>query len=1136
MFKTMNHNLLKTLLFLMAWLSVHSASAQHVVVNDDFDNETFPFSGWTEINTVGQVSIVDGELQFDFTTDRPGAIREFDAANGIVTINMQLRSTRNWIHYQIYFRNAAQDTISALGIGQTGNRGIFAITELDENGLMVEGVNGISGDFNNNTNYNISFTINLIESKASLFVNGEQQDGADDIPLLAEAESLTSAIFLNYYMYSNEGRVFIDDLNVTYYQADKTELVMLMDQASQLLAGAEAGTSPGQYPHEAINILNNALITAQLVYDDLDATQEEVDQAVADLEQAIEDFLESVIPSYASVIINPGTGHPLYEGFSGYNVRTSDGPWNFNHPEFREAVEFLRPGFMRYFSGTTGSYFNMSTAMMELEWFEQYADYGEFSGNIPSLYKWVEVKGPHRLTDLYDMLGENNAKLVITYNSFTDSPENAARLARFCKNNNIIVDYWQFTNEPNFYTPPRRYFFNGGFDYAEKQQETAEAILSVDPTANLALSYGWDGLGGFANGISNYSPVYWQTVSFHAYPVHANDTDFESAMRRANSRLVDRTNNAFYNKVQSVSWPGAEFIITEYSTWNDMLNRNLYGSLFLAEYAIRMSAQPNAKLVGHHAVNLAARPENMHTSLYLDAYEAGLTIDPDTVPTGIDFTSNALAYNIINKALNNSDMVYQTFVSGGVSVPGEGTQSIAALYARAYRGHDGKEYLLVTNKSPVNHVLAIDYDGMNLSMPMMMTYLSNHNPQAASLSIQEEFVESPVTIPPFAIVRLEWASQNIPVPKPPRIYGIDHGDHSVTLKWWQRETAEAYSVKYGTQSGSWDHEVILDAETYEYSVNGLSYGQQYYFVVTAQNASGESDVSNEITYLVAEPDAPVLDVTQPLSQRVKIEWESVPFANGYIVRYGTSPGVYDHEVDAGNVTGYVLRNLANNTPYYFAVAARNGMGESALSNELQEMPMSNIPFAPRYLHGHENSVNGVVHLEWVMSDSTHHATTNLYRSTKPWSEYELVRAGIEGTHWADSTKLAAGRYFYRVSSENVFGESFFKSNIFTMNKQVDTDDFFTNVSKIEEDKILFPGQISIGSGEVFGPIGEVPGLDFTLTIYDMTGRVVFRGSRNEYWDGRASGSPVVGGLYLWRIYGQLHDKVIHQNGKVLVYD
>lgn len=1122
------------LLLLLTVVVMKNIHAQMVVVDDDFENVTFPFDGWTEINTSGQVTVVDGELQFDYTTVKPGAIREFDPASGIISVEFNARSTRNWIYFYVYLRNQQQDTISALVLGNAGSRNILAMTQIDDDGSMLQGVEGIQEQFNNHTDYHILFVINTIEHYASLYVDGVMLDEAEEIPLLADADSLTSMVFLNSYMFSNEGRVFIDDLKVTYYQTDKTQLSLVIGEAQNWLDNAVPGESPGQYPQEAIDSLASAIDEAVAVYENIEASAEEVSHAVENLSMAVSEFVNSVIPSFASVIIYTGQGHPLSAGFSGYNVRTSDGPWNYNHPDFREAVEFLRPGFLRYFSGTTGDYFNMNTGMMELEWFEQFASFGETSGNIPALYRWVEVKGPHRLTDLYDMLGENSARLVITYNSFTDSPENAAKLARFCKNNNIIVDYWQFTNEPNFFLPPRRYFFNDGTDYARKQREAAEAILEVDPDANLSLSYGWDGLGNFANGISNYSPVYWHTVSFHSYAVHADDPDFESAMRRANSRVVDRTNQAFYNnRVVPVSWPGAEFIITEYSTWNDYL-RNLYGSIYLAEYAMRMSALPQAKMVAHHAVNLAARPAQMHTQLYLDAYDAGQTIDPDTVPTGVHYTSNAMAYNIINEALNNSDYAYQTFVSGGTAVPGMDNQNIASLYARGYQGHNGKEYLLITNKSAVNHVLDIMIDNQQVEGEMIMNYMWNFDPQATGMEINEKIVELPVTIPPYAIVRLEWDSQTIPVPKPPRIYRVDHGNGNATLRWWKREVAEGYVLKYGTQSGSYDQQINLDAHINEYTVHGLAENMQYYFAVAAINETGESGLSNEVSYLVSVPDVPLLDVVHPLSNRVKVEWESVPFADGYIVRYGNQPGQYDYEVDAKNVTGYVLRDINNNYPYYFTVVAYNGMGESEPSNEMWSIPMANIPFAPRYLHGEESGVNGTVHLQWLMSDSTHNATTNIYRSTTPWSEYELVASGIEGTSFIDSTYLTAGRYFYRVSAQNVLAESFYYSNILTVNKQMDTDDFFTEVNEWIGEDITFPGTLNPLRGERFGPLGDFQGYRFRIRVSDIMGRVIWQGNYEEYWNGYANGGIVPQGTYVWQFIAESNGKPIIKSGKVLV--
>ncbi len=57
---------------------------------------------------------------------------------------------------------------------------------------------------------------------------------------------------------------------------------------------------------------------------------------------------------------------------------------------------------------------------------------------------------------------------------------------------------------------------------------------------------------------------------------------------------------------------------------------------------------------------------------------------------------------------------------------------------------------------------------------------------------------------------------------------------------------------------------------------------------------------------------------------------------GYKVYYGTSPGGYETDIDAGNTTTYTIPDLSPAT-YYFAVTAYDEMGnESAFSNEVSK--------------------------------------------------------------------------------------------------------------------------------------------------------------------------------------------------------
>ena len=81
------------------------------------------------------------------------------------------------------------------------------------------------------------------------------------------------------------------------------------------------------------------------------------------------------------------------------------------------------------------------------------------------------------------------------------------------------------------------------------------------------------------------------------------------------------------------------------------------------------------------------------------------------------------------------------------------------------------------------------------------------------------------------------------------------------------------------------------------------------------NDQGLSANSNEVTAKIAIPEQPRINHIHEDNQRVSIHWESVPFANGYKVKYGTAPGVYSEVIDA-KMTGYLLRRLNNNDILY----------------------------------------------------------------------------------------------------------------------------------------------------------------------------------------------------------------------------
>ena len=1029
----------KTLIIFIALFLTINVYAQQTVIDENFDGKTFPMNGWAEENTTGQVTIDNNELEFDYTTDRPKAILTFNVVSGFITTSFKVKSTRNWCSFNLFFSDQ-NNKVAVVAIGNNETKGIVAATEIDENGIPVNSVNALYETFQKNKYYHVSFVINTFDNTSALYIDGQTVPEAENIPLLGETDGINAVNFLQNYMYGDEGQVFIDDFKITYSTVNSTDFNLSLSTAQNLLNAAVIGDNPGEYPQSAFDTFQTEVNLANTIASNPNITQQETDDAATALNVAIDIFRENLHHIEATINFESNSGHELTEGFSGFNVRITDTPWNFNHPEFRAAAKSMKPGFLRYFSGTLGDYFNMNTGMFEQEWFEPFTNKGEDYSKIPDIYKWMEAKGPHRLSDMNDMNGELGSKLVITFNGFLDTPENAANIAKFCKDNNIVVDSWQLCNEPNFYVPDNRYFFLDGKDYATKQKEFADAIYSIFPDAKLALSYGWDNSNNFFDKIKLFGTPYWNVVSLHSYPVHATDANFDEAMLRANSRLVDRTDDAQFTKIKNNSWENAPLLVTEYSVWNDRLKDKYYSTIYVAEYLTRMSSQPNSWMVGKHVINHSAYPIDTHEDEIMQAYAQGTQINVNELQTRYKHDIESIGLIVVNEAINNSDYAYTTTTSGGTSVPNL-SATTPALYAQAYKGINGKQYWVIINKSAFYHRINLQKDGSAISEELLMEYITSDNPQATMVRILTKTINSTngISVPPFSIIRLEQQAVTVPAPKEPRIYSVNNGNGSVVLKWWLRETADKYTIKYGTASGSHNMtKEITGTENNSTEITELTNGEQYYFVVTATNSEGESNISNEVTAKMIKPDAPVILSTHPLSGKVTVEWQSVPFANGYKVKYGSTSGNYTETIDTKNVTGFIVRNLPNNEELFFTVVAYNGFGESNASNEMSATPRAKIPNCPYLINAVEDTNDGTVTVNWTPSDSTHTGTFKLYRSQTPQSGYQLIAENIDMISYKDKEYLTTGNYYYRLKTENDIGESFFYSQIATVRKTINT--------------------------------------------------------------------------------------------------
>jgi len=198
---------------------------------------------------------------------------------------------------------------------------------------------------------------------------------------------------------------------------------------------------------------------------------------------------------------------PLNANFNGFNDEVVFPAEYFDYRLNNLAAQ-LSPGWVRYPSGLFSNAFNWQTGLMVPSWANQFQN-----TNIGTLIAegvfWVNGKGGGSFVDAANRANFLNAKLIVSVNAFTDTPQSAGRMAAFAKANHIPVAVWELANEPYLYTS----FFQSGADYVAKVKPFRDAIKAADPNAVVAIFFmdagdttpspAWD------RSIASYSDKYW---------------------------------------------------------------------------------------------------------------------------------------------------------------------------------------------------------------------------------------------------------------------------------------------------------------------------------------------------------------------------------------------------------------------------------------------------------------------------------------------------------------------------------------------------------------------------------------------------------------------------------------------------
>ncbi|MCP9236684.1 sulfatase-like hydrolase/transferase [Lewinella sp. JB7] len=721
-------------------------------------------------------------------------------------------------------------------------------------------------------------------------------------------------------------------------------------------------------------------------------------------------------------------GHPLERGSSGFNVRIADKVWSYTHPDFREAFRQTQPGWLRYFSGTMGDAFSAATGLYD----KDYALMMDHQKQYFTGYAFTAMKGPHLISDLNDLLGEHGAKLVVTVNGFTESPEVTRELARFCKNHHIEVVGWQFCNEPYFYVPARdRYWWNDGYDYARKMKPHADAIREIFPDAQIALNFTWDGIWDFAKEINRYQRehgAYWNVFSKHSYAPHVGKTeDFTAAYERANTAVLRVTSPEAMREIEDYTQPDIPLLITEFGVWNRGLSE-VQSGIYLAEYTLRQLGHPNAWYIGSHEISSRAQPINDRKAELLAAWEAGRKIETDSLRTGVRLHPRGKALRLVHEATNRSNHTWDVRLDNVPSVPGQAGTILTGAYARALRGMGDRDFLLVTNRSDELRPLDLRIDGRPLPGTVRRQYFTTTDKQAEDFPLlDDEVAVSTLQLLPNSVMLLSWPNQRASPPPPTRVYRLENGRESVTLDWAPVEEATGYRITYGV-AGDAGRTVDVAAPTTTYTLKELRAGEDYRFTVTALNGYGPAPASPPVSVRQQRPGRPAFFQTATRDTTLTVQWRSVPDANGYRLDVTDLTTGKSETFDAGRAFGYRVDEGQYGHSYRVTVTAYNGWGDGAASEPVTLTPNRDLPLPARNISATETA-EGKVRLSWIsQSDS---ARFRVYRGEQPY-RYQALAEGISDTTYVDDSRVPGRLYFYTVRAYNAAGESNYFPNVATV--------------------------------------------------------------------------------------------------------
>ncbi len=368
---------------------------------------------------------------------------------------------------------------------------------------------------------------------------------------------------------------------------------------------------------------------------------------------------------------------------------------------------------------------------------------GEVAKAVGTLQPILAGKGGNPLGDQKSgfggFAGAIGARFVTVVNATTDTVASIELLAFTIAQRRLPVVAFELVNEPYFLVVPTSDgpitlpagsprvpgAYTDGRDYLTKMKPYRDAIkrgfqdAGVD-TSRAVVTIG----GGFAADTSGFNQTWmadlaaytqahgawWDGIVYHFYPPETKSDSFATKMTYANDALATGT-DPFIAAYRAANYSaGKPLFVTEYDVTLDdrAIEGSVYAGVFCAEYVGRMSRYPETADVLVHELftssdgvgvpDTAIDGTGSWQQKLTAAGQAGQVLDTTGRIHGLFYTAQILGVGLADAAVNDSDRVFGTTVTGATGSVPTRTATLPAVFAQAYRGRDGNLHVLATNK------------------------------------------------------------------------------------------------------------------------------------------------------------------------------------------------------------------------------------------------------------------------------------------------------------------------------------------------------------------------------------------------------------------------------------------------------